>query len=329
LAVRVQAEPMIPSAPRSEMPNRSDGQEHVVLETLSRLLPIVLGMVGGYLLRRRGAAEPRDGRFLFTVVFNICLPALLFTSLSRVDITGDLAVFPLAALLAMSAGYLAGRLVAAKTRWAPRQTAVLVSSCMIVNTAYALPFAQALYGADGVARIAAFDAVNGPLTFTFAYYTAARGNPGHRGRSELVDRLVKSPPLYGIAAGLLVNLAGVHVPAAIAGAIATFGSVTPMLIFLALGILFEPPDKDLRRVAVIVAMRLATGLAVAAAIVLIFGLQGVDRTVVLLLGVAPVAFNSVIFASLENLDVRLALDALSLSLVTSLIMSVGIILATM
>jgi predicted permease len=119
----------------------------------------------------------------------------------------------------------------------------------------------------------------------------------------LLDRLVRSSPLYGIAAGLLVNLAGVHVPAAIAGVIATFASTTPVLIFLALGILFEPFDKGVRRAAVIVGTRLAIGLAVAAAIVLLFGLEGVDRTVVLLLGVSPVAFNSVIFASLENLDI--------------------------
>jgi predicted permease len=142
------------------------------------------------------------------------------------------------------------------------------------------------------------------------------------------SRLIKSPPLYGIAAGLLVNLAGGHVPPAIASSIGTFGSATPVLIFLALGMLFEPPDKDLRNTALVVAVRLATGLAVVAAVVLIFGLEGMDRTVVLLLGTAPVAFNSVIFTSLENLDVSLALDALSLSLVTSLIMSVGIALAT-
>jgi hypothetical protein len=305
-----------------------------VLETLLRLLPIVLGMVAGQMLRRLGVAEPRDGAFLFRLVFTICLPALLFTSLSRADISGELAIFPLAALVAVPAGYLVGRLVAARMRWAPTRTAVLLCSCMIVNTAYALPFAQALYGADGVARIAAVDAVNGILTFTWAYYIAARANPRRSGGSVMADRLVKSPPLYGIAAGLLVNVAGVRVPGAIAGAIATFGSTTPVLIFLALGILFEPSGLfgssggGRRQAAVIVGARLATGLAVATALVVVFDLHGVDRTVVLLLGAAPVAFNSVIFASLEDLDVPLALDALSLSLVISLVLSVGIVLAT-
>jgi predicted permease len=60
--------------------------------------------------------------------------------------------------------------------------------------------------------------------------------------------------------------------------------------------------------------------------VLVFRLDGIDRTVILLIGVAPVGFVSVTFASLENLDVRLAVNALSLSLVSSLVLSLGITL---
>ncbi|GAA1809179.1 hypothetical protein HC028_26035 [Planosporangium flavigriseum] len=199
-----------------------------MLETVLRPLPIVLGMAGGCLLRKAGVAGPRDGGFLLRLAFTLFIPALLVTSLATVDITGELAIFPVAGVLAVSTGY----------------------------------------------------------------------------------------------------LAGVRVPAPIAGAVATFGSAAPMRIFLALGILFEPPDKGLRRAALIVAVRLVTGLAVAALIVLVLGLTGVDRMIVLLLGVAPVAFNSVIFASLENLDVRLALTALSLSLVASLILAVVVTLVT-
>ena len=37
-----------------------------------------------------------------------------------------------------------------------------------------------VYGAEGVVRIAAFDAVNTALTFSWAYLMAARGNPNRR-----------------------------------------------------------------------------------------------------------------------------------------------------
>jgi len=297
-----------------------------VLDTLLRLLPVVLGMTAGYLLRRLGAAEQGDGDFVFKLVFYVCLPALMFNSLSSVDLTRALAVFPLAALVAVSTGFLVSRIVAGRVRWPATQTAVLVAACMSVNTGFELPFVQALYGADGVARIAAFDAVNTTLTFSWAYYIAARGNPKHAGGSLLLDRLVKSPPLYAIAAGLLVNLIGVPVPSSISGAIGLFATTTAVLISLAVGILFEPPGKGVGKAALIVGIRLVTGLAVAIAFVLIFRLQGIDRTVILLMGVAPLAFVSVTFASLENLEVRLAVNALSLSLVSGLVLSLGITL---
>jgi predicted permease len=203
-----------------------------VLTTVLRLLPVAVGMGTGFLLRRLTVAGPADGEFVFKLVFYVCLPALMFSSLSTAQLTGQALVFLLAAPLAVSAGYLAGRIVATKAPFTGTQIPVLLIACMMVNSGFELPFVQALYGAEGVARIAAFDAMNTTLTFTWAYYTAARGNPEHEGGGLLVNRLLRSPPLYGIAAGLLVNAAGVEVPQALDDLARTFGSVTGVLISL-------------------------------------------------------------------------------------------------
>ena len=296
-----------------------------MIETLLLLLPVIIGIVAGFSLRRLGMVDHGDGETLFKLVFYVFLPALIFTSLSTVRLSGQFLVFPLSAAAVIVAGYLAARLLAARARFDPVQAAVLVTGCMIVNSGFALPFVVALYGQEGVARIAAFDAVNTTVSFTWAYYTAARRNPRHRGGLLLVGRLAKSPALYAIIAGLLVNLAGVQVPATITDAAARFGSATTVLIPVGIGILFDPLGGSLRKAALIVATRLTTGVAVASVIVLAFGLSGMDRTVVLLCGVAPLAFSVVTFASLESLDVRLATSALSLSLVTGLLLSLLIV----
>jgi predicted permease len=299
-----------------------------VTETLLRLLPLIIGIAAGLSLRRLGMLDHRDGETVFKIVFYVFLPALMFMALSTVRLDGRFAVYPIAAGTILVAGYAAARLAAAKARFDPTQTAVLLSACMIVNSGFALPFVQALYGAAGVARIAAFDAVNTTVTFTLAYYTAARGNPRHQGGSLLLGRLARSPALYAIAAGLVVNLTGVRVPAAVADPATRFGSATAVLIPLGVGILFDPLGGRLRQAALVVGTRLVSGLVPGAAIVLLFGLHGMDRTIILLLGVAPLAFSSVTFASLENLDVRLATNAVSLSLATSVILSLLIVLAS-
>jgi hypothetical protein len=297
-----------------------------VAGTLVRLLPVIIGIAAGFSLRRLGMVDQRDGETVFKLVFYVFLPALMFTSLSTVHLGGRLAIFPIVAVVVIALGYLAARLVAARAKLDPVQTAVMVSACMIVNSGFALPFVQSLYGANGVARIAAFDAVNTTATFTWAYYTAARANPRHHGGSLLLSRLAKSPALYAIATGLVVNLAGVRVPAAIADPASRFGSAIAVLIPLGVGILFDPLGANLGRAALVVGTRLVTGLGVSTAVVLLLDLRGMDRTIMLLLGVAPLAFASVTFASLENLDTRLATSALSLSLLTGLVLSLLITL---
>ena len=293
---------------------------------LLKLLPVVVGLAAGFFLRRVGLVEQRDGESVFKLVFYLLVPAVTFTSLSTVDLEFRFALYPAAAVAMIGAGYLGARLAAARVKLDPVQAAVVVSACMVVNTSFQLPFVQLLYGADGVARLAAFDVVNSVATFTLAYLVAIRGNPAHEGGPVRLDRLVKNPALYAIAAGLAVNLTGVTVPAVIAEPVATVGAVTAVLIPIGIGILFDPIGNGLRMAALMVATRLITGLAVATALVFLLGLTGIDRTVLLLLGVAPVVFAGVAFASLENLDVRLATTALSMSLVVSVVISLLVIL---
>lgn len=294
-------------------------------ETLLKILPVLLGFVGGFALRRFRVAQHRDGDFLFRLVFMVFLPALIFTSLSTVQITAALAVYPLSSALFTVVGFGLAVLTARHTRWPPTQRAVMITGCMITNSGFELPFIQALYGAQGVVRIAAFDAVNTALTFSWAYLMAARGNPDRRrGGGALMKRLALSPALWAIALGASVNLLGLRVPAPINDSLAVFGSATAIVIPLAVGILFQPSAGQLGKAALMIGVRLAAGLLVAVGLILAFDLQGLDRTIMLLLGIAPIGFSTVTFASLEKLDEPLAVTGLSLSLSLSLVLSMAV-----
>lgn len=300
-----------------------------MIDTVVKLLPALLGIAAGYLLQLRGIAERRDADFMFRLIVNLFLPALAFTALSRVSIDRNLAIFPLAALTIITVGHLTGRALAAKGPFLTPQLAVAVCCCMNVNTGFILPFVQGLYGADGIARIAAFDAVNTTLTFTWTAYVAARANPHHRGGASLIARrFATSPPLYAIAAGLLSSAFSLHIPAAISEPLAALGAPTGILMAIAVGIQFRPPGDGVAKALLVYAGRLASALAVAIAIVFIFGLTGADRTVLLLMGVAPTPFFIVAFATMENLDVRLTVNVVSVSMLISLPLALGVIMLT-
>lgn len=302
-------------------------RDRSVLETLASLLSIIVGMTVGFALRRFRIAEQADGEFVFRVVFTVCLPALMFSALATVEVTKDLIVFMVAPFVMVGAGFLGGLLVSRRRTLTRTQVPVVVVAAMIVNAGFTLPFVQALYGAPGVARIAVFDGINGALTFSWVYYMAARGNPEHEGGSLLLNRMLRSPPLYGIVAGLGVNLSGLPPPGTLLDTARPFADAVPVLLSLAIGIMFAPVTGELRRAAMIVATRLGTALSIAVLIIVIFDLEGIDRTIMLLLGVAPIGTVTVTFASLERLDVRLATSALSLSLAVSVVLSLAVSLA--
>jgi predicted permease len=295
---------------------------------LVRLLPIIVGMSAGFVLRRIGLLHERDGESVFKLAFYVLVPAVTFTSLSTVHLDPQHAIFPAAAAAMILAGYLGSRIVAARARLDPVRAAVAVSGCMVVNTSFQLPFVQLLYGIDGVARIAMFDIVNSVATFTLAYLVAVRGNPGAgRGRVRL-DRLAKNPALYAVALGLLVNLGGVTIPDVIASPVAAVGATAPVLIPIGIGILFNPIVKGTRTAALLVGARMSTALLVATAFAFLPGIAGIDRSVLLLIGAAPMVFAVVAFAAMEDLDVGLATNAMSLSMVVSVPISILIIFAS-
>lgn len=104
-----------------------------------------------------------------------------------------------------------------------------------------------------------------------------------------VRRLLRSPPLWGIAAGALVNATGLRLPPAAYEILSTVGGATGVLLSLGIGLLLSPTREGLSRAAAVVTVRVGTGLVSVLAIVHLFGLQGMDQTTLLLLGVAPVA----------------------------------------
>ncbi|MDP9459016.1 MAG: hypothetical protein M3Q22_01780 [Actinomycetota bacterium] len=250
-------------------------------------MPVLTVLGIGVLLRASGTAKDTDGQFLLRIVFTVCQPALVFLSVSRVVVTPGLVVFGVVVPAMAAVGHVVGRLLGRGPSFTGTQVPVLLLACMMVNSGFVLPWAQALSGNDGVARVALADAVSAVITFSWAYYTAARGNPEPEGVALPVRRLLTSPPLYGVAAGLVVNLTGSVAPGSVA-AVLTPLAATTVLIALGTGVLLTLPRGGLLpKAAAVVGTRLATSLVVSAVLVSALGLSGGDRGLLFLLALAP------------------------------------------
>lgn len=290
-----------------------------------QLIPVLAGFGIGLLLRARGVVERSSSAALFKIFFYVCMPALIFSSISRTELGSDFLLFPAAAGIAIVLGFALARLVVPRLPLTDTRAPIFFLACMMVNSGFALPFAQALYGDEGVARIAAFDLVNAVLTFSWVHAIAARSNP-HRVAGTMsmqIARIAKSPPLIAIVAALLFNLLDFELPNVVLQTTDTLGAPTSFLVTVATGIAFAP-TKNLRQPLLVLAMRLATSAVVAVVLILGLNLQGADLGVLLLLCIAPVGFNCVTLASIEKLDVEFATSTLSVSLAISLVLTLAV-----
>ena len=300
------------------------GPDRRVNHTSLALFPVIAGFAAGYLLRRTGSANSSDGQFLLLLNLLVCMPALMLRAVSRVPLDMELLVFPLSALLMVSAGRLIGGFTVRRMHL-EQQGAILVMSFMVVNSAFALPFVEAIYGAAGVARLAAFDVVNNALVMTWVYAIAARAHPdgGERG-GRWLGFVLRTPPIYAVLTGLLLNTTGTGVPAIAGGVVDVFAAASPLVISVGTGILLVSQHQAARRAVAVSMTRPVVGLCLTALLAVVLGLDGVDLGVLLLLGAAPVGFVVVTFASLERLDAELAAKCLTLSLLVSLALSTGL-----
>lgn len=286
---------------------------------VSAVGPVLVGLLVGLALRRTGVGGPEHGRFLLQLNFYVCLPALVLPAVAVAEVDRGLLVFPAAAVVMVLVGYLAGRLVGPRLVSGAEDRAVVTTAFMVVNCAFAIPFVGAVHGPAGVVRVAAFDLVHGLLVATLALAVSARADPtagpgGHR----LVRQLLRTPLLYAMAGGALLNVTGAGLPSAVEASLQPFATASLAVVALGCGLVLEPLHAA-ARVGALATVRLGVGMATAVVLVLVLGLEGTDRGVLLMLGATPLGFVVVTFSAAYRLGTRLSSNLLLVSLGLSLV----------
>lgn len=280
--------------------------------------PLVAGLVLGQVLRRAGVGTAEHGRFLLVLNFNVCLPALVFPAVAEARLAPSLLVFPLAAAIMVAVGFLAGSVLARRLSSDPADRALVTTSLMVVNCAFAIPFVGAVYGPAGVLRVAAFDLVHSLLVATAVLGVAVSANPRRPATAGAVPMaLLRTPVLYALVIGIGINLLGWPLPAAVGETLQPFASASLAIVALGSGLVAERVQRRGEVVAVAL-VRLVVGLLTALLVSIAFGLEGIDRGVLLMLGVTPLGFVVVTFAGAHHLGTRFATSLLVVTLVISI-----------
>lgn len=263
----------------------------------------------GWLARRVGVLRPKDGPVLVQFVLYLALPALVFHVMVTADLEASLALVPIVGY-AVHAVLVVTMLAAARLARLDRPTTGgLIVATAVGNTGF---FGIPLIAASGpnlsVATAVMYDTFcTGILTWTSTVWIGGRfGDPhAESAPAGAMWRNLLLPPTWALAAGLTLNLAGVHdLPEVIDRPLEILGgAVLPLvLIYAGLVIEWDGVRRAWREVGLAAIGRFVIAPAVGLAVALALGLDGdVLRTVVLMTAM-PTAMMSLVIGGWFRLN---------------------------
>ncbi len=287
---------------------------------LNKIIPIIFIFILGYILKKIRFLKKEDGDLFLKVVFYISLPALIIISISGSRLNFQFAYLPLIATVIIFTTFglslLIGRLLSLSR---PVMGTFLIGA-MIMNTSFNLPFVLAAYGEQGIAVLSMFDLGNIIIVLSFVYYIACRYSESRCSSKIVLQKFLLFPPIWGLLIGILLSLAQMQLPQFIAGFLDLMGGLTVPLIMLTLGIYFELKISHPKTLLIGLLLRFGLGFALAFLAIKLFKLNGLSEKIVLLEGLAPAGYNTLIFSVQEKLDVNFAAEFVSVSILIGLVL---------
>jgi predicted permease len=297
-----------------------------MLDTLSKLLPIFCYFAIGLLIKRQGIAERHHGEFLLRLVLFVTLPMLILLTIAKTPITSDRLLLPLANIL-VNLSCIVATLLFSRLKSLPRiTTGTLLVSTMIVNNAFMFPFILAIYGEHGLADAILFDFGNAVMMATVAYATAFHYSAGGHGQGTMLFKILRSPIVLALFISVSMSVLNIAMPAGLTAILSPVANMTSPLLVISLGILFSLRINQLHTVLSAVLIRMLGGLLFGLATATVLGFDGQTYTIVILCASAPVGFMAITYASLAKLDLELASNLVSLSLLVGMILTPLLIL---
>jgi predicted permease len=232
--------------------------------------------------------RPYDIRFIANLVHNCGVPCLIFSALTRVDLSADAFVdMAWASLLAHVAFAVIGAAVLSALRVPLR---IYLNPLIYPNVAnVGLPLCLFAFGESGLALGVAYFAVDAVMVVSFGAWIAS-------GRLGLRD-IARSPHIYAALCGAAFVATGTAPPEWIANTTRLLGGLAIPLLLVTLGVsLATLRVVHLRPAFWMSLFRLGMGFTVSVAVASLLGLEGAQRGVVIINGSLSVGVINYLFA---------------------------------
>jgi malate permease and related proteins len=296
----------------------------------------------GYTLRKTGLVRREDGHILARIVINVTLPAVILKTVPGIVFRPSLLFLPLLALLHTGLAFVAASVLFRKR---PVEERGLMTLCSMGfnNGLFAFPIVMAVWGVEAVRMMAVFDVGNGFVVLGINYVVAgwfgSLIRSGHQGNGGLTPidalkrtghALVTSVPMIVFAVAVIMNLAGIVLPASIDRAVGTVADANGALALLVLGI-FQSLKIERRDVPIalrVLALRYLLGAVMAVAAVIFLGSTPLYRQILAIVFILPIGMTVIPYSLEAGLNTRLATTLVNLSIFISFFIMWGVVAVT-
>ncbi|GEM_PF-928795 len=292
---------------------------------IAKILPLIVAFLAVYglkrILKRIGVLkkeyEDSISKLISKLVLWIVAPVVIAKSLAQATVTLNLLYLPVIAILAVSSLLLIGYALSyvLKLKGKTRGSFIIAFPTLEGGTVgYA--FMLAAFGELGLSRIVLFDFGNALFEFSAIYFIAVMLGKNAEEKTTVVQQLIKllkTPVVLAIPAGLLLNVAHVQIPA-LYGIVDVMGIVLTFLVMAFLGLEFEPRASSFKLPVITLALQSASSVIVGFGLAWLFGLQGMERAAVIIGTCLPTSIFGLLFAKENGLDTKFMADLLALGL---------------
>ncbi len=251
---------------------------------------LLLILLLGYLLKRRGVFRTEDARLLSKIIINLTLPGALIASFASFTVNVGMLSLVAVAAAANCALLLIAALLSRGRDGATRALYMLNVPSYNIGT-FVLPFVQSFLPAEGLLAVSMFDAGNSPMNSGVAYaVTSALIGAERMSAKTIASKMLHSVPFVTFLILMVMGFGGLHFPPAVYTIAAMFGQANAFLAMLMIGLMFELKLErgDLHDVVRIVGLRYGFGIAAAALCCVLLPLPESALQVVTLSLLAPI-----------------------------------------
>ncbi len=259
----------------------------MLLTSFLQMLPILLVVLGGYLLSALYSLDVQD---LVKVASDFFLPALIFISLTESNLTGQ-AIADMAKASALVCVLLFGAAIL-WAKLAKEDIRSTVPPLVFMNSGFlGIPLMKLWGGMEAMNLILIYDQVQGIFMFTLGILVITGGFS-----KKSIFSMLHSPVLWSVVLGFLFRLTPLSMPQSLVESFTFAGEVASPLAAFALGVSIRSIKFTFSwNLITALILRFAGGYLIGYLAVMAFGLTGLARTVVLVSTALPSAmFTSIL-----------------------------------